>query len=46
MAHLGRILHWPRPKAVLLTAGIQAVYRYERLGEPAADGIPARADPA
>jgi rubrerythrin len=32
MAHLGRILHWPRPKAVLLTAGIQAVYRYERLG--------------
>ena len=32
MAHLGRILHWPRPKAGLLTAGIQAVYRYERLG--------------
>jgi rubrerythrin len=32
MARLGRILHWPRPKAVLLTAGIRAVYRYERLG--------------
>ena len=32
MAHLGRILRWPRPKAVMLTAGIQAVYLYERLG--------------
>ncbi len=32
MAHLGRILHWPRPKSALLAAGIEAVYRYERLG--------------
>ena len=32
MAHLGRILRWPRPKAVMLTAAIQAVYLYERLG--------------
>jgi len=32
MAHLGRILRWPRPKAALLAAGIQAVYLYERLG--------------
>ena len=32
MAHLGRILRWPRAKAALLTAGIQAVYVYERLG--------------
>ncbi len=32
MAHLGRILRWPRPKAVMLTAGIRAVYLYERLG--------------
>ena len=28
MAHLGRILGWPRPKA----AGIRGVYAYERLG--------------
>ena len=32
MAHLGRILGWSGPKAAALAAGIQAVYRYERLG--------------
>src|SRR6266700_3868314 len=32
MAHLGRILRWPRPKAAVLAAGIQAIYLYERLG--------------
>ena len=32
MAHLGRILRWPRPKAAVLIAGIQAIYLYERLG--------------
>ena len=32
MAHLARILHWSRPKAAVLAAGIQAVYLYERLG--------------
>jgi hypothetical protein len=32
MAHLGRILGWPRWKAAALTAGIRAVYAYERLG--------------
>ena len=32
MAHLGRILRWPRPKAAMLTAGIQAVYLCERFG--------------
>jgi len=32
MAHLGRILCWPRPKAFVLTGGIQAIYLYERLG--------------
>ncbi len=32
MAHMGRILGWPRPKAALLAAGIHAVYVYERLG--------------
>ena len=32
MAHLGRILRWPRPKSAGLAAGIQAVYGYERLG--------------
>jgi hypothetical protein len=32
MAHLGRILGWPKPKAALLATGIQAVYVYERLG--------------
>jgi hypothetical protein len=32
MAHLARILRWPRAKSALLAAGIQAVYVYERLG--------------
>ena len=32
MAHLGRILGWPRPKAAVLAACIRAVYLYERLG--------------
>ena len=32
MAHLGQILGWPRPKAAVLAAGIQAVYAYERFG--------------
>jgi hypothetical protein len=32
MAHLSRILRWPRPKAAMLAAGIQAVYLYDRLG--------------
>jgi hypothetical protein len=32
MAHLGRILGWPRPKAAVLAAGIRGVYAYERLG--------------
>ncbi len=32
MAHLGRILRWPRPKSATLTAGIQALYAYESLG--------------
>jgi len=32
MAHLGGIMCWPRPKAAILAAGIQAVYVYERLG--------------
>jgi hypothetical protein len=32
MAHLGRILGWPRWKAAMLAAGIRAVYGYERLG--------------
>ena len=32
MAHLGRILGWPRPKSAVLAAGIRGVYAYERLG--------------
>jgi hypothetical protein len=32
MAHLARILRWPRAKSALLAVGIQAVYVYERLG--------------
>ncbi|MFJ8309306.1 MULTISPECIES: ferritin-like domain-containing protein [unclassified Streptomyces] len=32
MAHMGRILGWPRGRAVVLAAGIHAVYAYERLG--------------
>ncbi|WP_327270008.1 ferritin-like domain-containing protein [Streptomyces sp. NBC_01218] len=31
MAHMGRILNWPRPKAAALAAGIRAMYAYERL---------------
>ncbi|MFF6994001.1 ferritin-like domain-containing protein [Streptomyces sp. NPDC008313] len=29
--HMGRALHWSRPKAAVLAAGIRAVYAYERL---------------
>ncbi|KUJ67223.1 hypothetical protein ACZ90_29495 [Streptomyces albus subsp. albus] len=32
MAHMGRILGWPRAKAAVLAAGIHAVYGLERLG--------------
>ena len=32
MAHLGRILGWSRPKAVVLAAGIRGAYACERLG--------------
>jgi hypothetical protein len=32
MAHLGRILGWPRPKSAVLAAGIRSVYACERLG--------------
>ncbi|MEU4933032.1 ferritin-like domain-containing protein [Streptomyces yokosukanensis] len=31
MAHMGRILGWPRSKYALLAAGIHATYAYERL---------------
>ncbi|MBX7549957.1 ferritin-like domain-containing protein [Streptomyces sp. tea 10] len=31
MAHMGRILGWPRAKSALLAAGIRALYGYERL---------------
>ncbi|OIK03790.1 hypothetical protein [Streptomyces monashensis] len=31
MAHMGRILGWPRAKSALLTAAIHALYGYERL---------------
>jgi hypothetical protein len=31
MAHMGRILGWPRPKAAVLAAGIHAMYAWERL---------------
>ncbi|MFE5915268.1 ferritin-like domain-containing protein [Streptomyces wedmorensis] len=30
MRHMGRILGWPKPKAAALSAGIRAVYAYER----------------
>ncbi|MFI2434078.1 ferritin-like domain-containing protein [Streptomyces sp. NPDC018693] len=30
MAHMGRILGWPRPKSAVLAAGIHAVYAWER----------------
>jgi hypothetical protein len=32
MAHMGRVLHWPAPKAAVLRAGIHAVYGFERAG--------------
>ncbi|MFV0136936.1 ferritin-like domain-containing protein [Streptomyces sp. HMX87] len=32
MAHMGRLLGWPRAKSAALTAGIHALYLYERLG--------------
>jgi hypothetical protein len=32
MAHLGRILGWPRPKAAILAAGIRGAYACERAG--------------
>ncbi|WP_432251823.1 ferritin-like domain-containing protein [Streptomyces sp. HNM1019] len=32
MAHMGRLLGWPRPKSALLEAGIHALHTYERLG--------------
>jgi hypothetical protein len=31
MAHMGRILGWPRAKSAVLAAGIHAVYAYERI---------------
>ncbi|MDX6346022.1 MAG: hypothetical protein QOF84_812 [Streptomyces sp.] len=31
MANMGRLLGWPRPKALALQAGIHALYAYERL---------------
>ncbi|MEX3107027.1 hypothetical protein DF268_35310 [Streptomyces sp. V2] len=31
MAHMGRILGWPRTKSAALAAGIHALYAYERL---------------
>ncbi|WP_460063827.1 ferritin-like domain-containing protein [Streptomyces sp. YKOK-I1] len=30
MAHMGRILGWPKPKSALLAAGIHGVYAWER----------------
>ncbi|MFE0000696.1 ferritin-like domain-containing protein [[Kitasatospora] papulosa] len=31
MSHMGRVLRWPRAKAVALAAGIHAMYAYERV---------------
>ncbi|MFF8907492.1 ferritin-like domain-containing protein [Streptomyces olivaceoviridis] len=31
MAHMGRILRWPKARSALLAAGIHALYGYERL---------------
>jgi hypothetical protein len=31
MAHMGRILHWPKAQRAVLTAGVYGVYVYERL---------------
>lgn len=30
MGHMGRLLHWPAPKAAALAAGIRGTYAYER----------------
>ncbi|MGP2437504.1 ferritin-like domain-containing protein [Streptomyces sp. JW3] len=32
MAHMGRLLGWPRAKSAALATGIRAMYAYERLG--------------
>ncbi|WP_019059147.1 hypothetical protein [Streptomyces prunicolor] len=32
MAHMGRVLGWPRARSAALAAGIHTVYAYERLG--------------
>ncbi|MEG3629274.1 ferritin-like domain-containing protein [Streptomyces poriticola] len=32
MAHMGRVLGWPKARSAVLAAGIHAVYLYERLG--------------
>lgn len=32
MAHMGRLLHWPRAKSAALATGIRAMYAYERFG--------------
>jgi hypothetical protein len=32
MAHMGRLLRWPRARSFALAAGIHAMYAYERLG--------------
>jgi hypothetical protein len=32
MAHMGRVLRWPRAKSAALAAGIHGVYLYERFG--------------
>ncbi|MFJ3928045.1 ferritin-like domain-containing protein [Streptomyces sp. NPDC090022] len=31
MAHMGRLLHWPRAKSAALATGIRGMYAYERL---------------
>ncbi|MEU3599697.1 ferritin-like domain-containing protein [Streptomyces sp. NPDC006798] len=31
-SRMGRLLGWPKPKAAVLTAGVHAIYAYERLG--------------
>lgn len=32
MAHMGRVLGWPKPKVALFAAGVHALHGYERLG--------------
>ncbi|MEU6486977.1 ferritin-like domain-containing protein [Streptomyces sp. NPDC046887] len=32
LAHMGRILRWPKAKSALLAAGVHALYGYERAG--------------